>query len=447
VRAAGAEIGDAGEAGLVAHLAAGAALQRLEALLRAAAEGVEAEAGDDGRGDLEGRQLAVGLEERLAALVGLADHDGAAVGRRVEQRFLELLLDQVALLLDDQDLALAGGEGGGALGLQRPDHADLVDGEAERLGLRVGDAQLVERLAYVEIGLADGDDAEAGVGASEHQPVELVGAPVGQRRGLLHRDDAALLAQPVVGPADVHAVGRQDEIGGGMDFDPVRVDVDGGRAVDRLAQDLEGDPQARVARHREGMQAPVEIFLDAGRVDDRHAGRHEGRLALMGDGRGFRHVVVAREGHDAAVFRGAGIVGVLEHVARAVDAGALAVPHAEHAIVARAGVEVDLLGAPQSGGGQVLVGAGLELDVALLDEFLGLPQGLVEAAQRRAAIAGNVAAGVQAGREVALTLHHREAHQRLRPGQVNASALQYVFVVEGHREGHGKLPDISIWGR
>ena len=195
------------------------------------------------------------------------------------------------------------------------------------------------------------------------------------------------------------------------------------------------------------MQAEIEIFLDAGGMDDRNAGGHEGGLALVGRRRRLGHVVVAGQRHDAAVLRGAGIVGVLQDVARTVDARALAVPHAEHAIVAGAGIEVDLLGAPQGGGREVLVDAGLELDVVLLDEALGLPQRLVEAAQRRAAIAGNVAAGVEAGGEVALALHHRQAHQGLRAGQVDASAFQQVFVVQGHRNGHGNLPDIVIWAR
>ena len=143
-------------------------------------------------------------------------------------------------------------------------------------------------------------------------------------------------------------------------------------------------------------------------------------------------------------WRGAGIVGVLQHVARAVDARALAVPHAEHAVVARAGIEVDLLGAPQGGGGEVLVDARLELDVVLLDEALGLPQRLVEPAQRRAAIARDVARRIEPGREVALALHHRQAHQRLRAGQVDPSAFKYVFVVQGHRDGQGTLPELTV---
>ena len=175
-------------------------------------------------------------------------------------------------------------------------------------------------------------------------------------------------------------------------------------------------------------------------MDDRDGGGDQRGLALVRGGRRLGHVVVARQRHDAAVPGRAGIVGVLQHVARAVDARALAVPHAEHAVVARAGIEMDLLGAPQRGGGEVLVDARLELDVVVLDEALGLPQRLVEAAQRRAAIARDVACRIEPGREVALALHHRQAHQRLRSGQVDPSAFKYVFVVQGHRDGQGTLP-------
>jgi hypothetical protein len=56
--------------------------------------------------------------------------------------------------------------------------------EAERLGRLVVDAQFVQCLAHVEIGLADGDDAEAGVGTARASAVEPVGPPVGECRRL-----------------------------------------------------------------------------------------------------------------------------------------------------------------------------------------------------------------------------------------------------------------------
>src|ERR1700731_166965 len=56
-----------------------------------------------------------------------------------------------------------------------------------------------------------------------------------------------------------------------------------------------------------------------------------GVFGLVGERRALAGVVVAREQEHAAVSRGAGGVGVLEHVAATVDAGSLAVPHGEDA--------------------------------------------------------------------------------------------------------------------
>ena len=61
---------------------------------------------------------------------------------------------------------------------------------------------------------------------------------------------------------------------------------------------------------------------------------------------------------------------------------------------------------------------------------LAAVQLLVEAAERRAAIAADVARGVVAGGEVALALQHRQADQRLDPGQIDPAGLLGVLVVE-----------------
>ena len=110
-------------------------------------------------------------------------------------------------------------------------------------------------------------------------------------------------------------------------------------------------------------------------------------VRLMRDGGGFGAVVVAGKTQHAAVFRRARGIAVAEHVAAAVDAGALAVPDADHAVMLGAGREIELLRAPDRGGGEVLVHAGLEFDVVLLEMFSRGEQLLVIAAERRAAIA------------------------------------------------------------
>ena len=72
----------------------------------------------------------------------------------------------------------------------------------------------------------------------------------------------------------------------------------------------------------------------------------------------FGGVVVAHQREHAAMLGGAGEIGMPEHVAGAVDAGALAVPDAEHAIELAFAAQLGLLRAPERGGGKVLVQAG-----------------------------------------------------------------------------------------
>ena len=120
-------------------------------------------------------------------------------------------------------------------------------------------------------------------------------------------------------------------------------------------------------------------------------------------------MVVAHQGDHAAVLRGAGEIGVAEHVAGAVDARALAVPHAEHAVVFALAAQLGLLRAPDRGGGEVLVQAGLEQDVVLVERGFGPHELLVEPAERRAAIARDVAGGIEPGELVALLLHQGQA--------------------------------------
>src|SRR6185437_14287500 len=120
-------------------------------------------------------------------------------------------------------------------------------------------------------------------------------------------------------------------------------------------------------------------------------------------------------------------------VAAAIDAGALAVPDADHAIILGARRQVELLRAPDRGRGQILVHAGLELDVVLLEMLSRGKQLLVVAAERRAAIAGNKTRGVEAGGAVAADLRHRQPDQRLNPRHEDMAGALGVFLIETDR--------------
>ena len=150
----------------------------------------------------------------------------------------------------------------------------------------------------------------------------------------------------------------------------------------------------------------------------------------MRGGGGFGGVVVAHQRDHAAVLGGAGEIGVAEHIARAIDARTLAVPHAENAIELALAAQFGLLATPERGGGEFLVDAGLELDVGGRDLLRGAHELLVEAAQGRAAIAGDIAAGIEAGGAVARLLHQAGPNQRLIAGHQDAALGQIVFVVE-----------------
>ena len=132
----------------------------------------------------------------------------------------------------------------------------------------------------------------------------------------------------------------------------------------------------------------------------------------------------------AAVLGGAGEVGVAEHVAGAVDAGALAVPHAEHAVVLALAAQFGLLRAPHRGGGEVLVDAALEADVACFEERFGAEELAVEPAERGAAIAGDEARGIEPVAAVELLLHQAEPDQGLEAGHEYAALAEVVFIVE-----------------
>src|SRR5262249_21272587 len=120
---------------------------------------------------------------------------------------------------------------------------------------------------------------------------------------------------------------------------------------------------------------------------------------------------------------------------------ALAVPHAEHAIELAFATQLGLLRAPQRSRGEVFVQARLEYDIGAIEPALGAHELLVEPAERRAAVAGHVARGVEPGAAVELLLHQGEPHQRLVAGREDAALGQIIFVVERDmRERHRASP-------
>ena len=140
---------------------------------------------DQHRGDEFGRRLAV---------IG----DGRRALRRVERRAVEvfaddprrarsavedganLVFEQRALLLDDDDELEPAGEVAHDDRVERPNHADFEEPEAKS-GAVVGDAEIAERLQEILPGLAGCDDADPRVRALADDAIEAVGARIGER--------------------------------------------------------------------------------------------------------------------------------------------------------------------------------------------------------------------------------------------------------------------------
>ena len=202
----------------------------------------------------------------------------------------------------------------------------LVDREPERGGGRCVDAELVERLAHVEVGLAARSRCRAArrspPSRPRSRPFARTNACAAGKRCSKSRGStwSGQFDQPMWRPAG----GR--EVVGQEHAHALGPDLDRRRAVDGVGQALEADPAARVAREREavagrGRGSPARSTGSGSGSRSGSAPARSGARSRTTSRRGRR-----REREHAAVRRGARVVAVLERVARAVDAGALAVP-------------------------------------------------------------------------------------------------------------------------
>ena len=152
-------------------------------------------------------------------------------------------------------------------------------------------------------------------------------------------------------------------------------------------------------------------------------------------------MVVAINQQHAAIWVCAGIVGVFEGIARAVDAGALAVPDAEHTIDLTARHKIELLRSPHRGCRQILVETGLEENIVLAQVRGGLPQRAIITTQWRAAIAGDEPGSVEPLGAVALALHDRQTYHSLYARQEHSPTGSRVLVFQAY---FGKTVAIHI---
>ena len=375
VRTAGAEIRRAGDRRHRLHLGGQAAVEPVGLGAQHRRDlGIEIEAKQPlGERARKGgyAELCRKCQEALVVLVHLADDARTHVIAPVEQLLLDLVLDDLAPLLDDEDLLEPDRELPNTFRLQRPRHADLVKPQTDLGGDFRRDAKFAQRLADVLIALARSHDAEPRVRRIHGDAVDLVGPRKGDRGESLVVLQAQVLLVAVVGPAQVEPAGRHLKVGRDDERLHLIGEIDLGGGLYRLGDHLHADPASGIARHRDAEQAHLDHFVDAGRIEVGHQRGDKGMVGLMRHGGGFCAMVVAGETEHTAVFRRARGIGVTKHVAAAIDAGALAVPDADDAVVLGAGGKIELLGTPDRGGREVFIHAGLELDVVLLEVLAG----------------------------------------------------------------------------
>ena len=252
-------------------------------------------------GDIVGVERPAGGEQLLAAVVALADDHGAR--RRGIKMLAKLRFDQRPLLLDDDDRLQAFGEFGDVFVVERPRTGDLEQPYAKPVRRRLVDAKIVERLTDIEIALADGRDADLrSLAALVDDPVETVGPNERSRRSPLVVVEPLFLAELVEFMANVEPAGRQIDFRQD-DVQAIKRHVDRRGRFDVVLDAFDRCPGSRETRQREAVEAVIDQFLDAGRIEDRHHRVDEGEFGGMGIGGGFGGVVVAHQRQHAAMFR------------------------------------------------------------------------------------------------------------------------------------------------
>ena len=253
-------------------------------------------------GDVIGIKCPLDREQPGLALVPLANNTGLHTG--AVELFLELHLDEGALLLHHDDGLEAFGEIQNFRGHHGPGASHLEDPNTEAIGHHFVDAQIIHGLAHIEIALADADDAQLGVLAARyHGAVELVGVDESHSRRPLVFMQAGFLRDEIQFAANVQAAFGHHEIIRDDDLHPVDGAIDRSRRFDVLLDAFHRGPGAGIARQRKAVEAIIQQFLHAGRIENGDHRIDEIELGLMRHGGGFRRVIIPHQGHDTAMLR------------------------------------------------------------------------------------------------------------------------------------------------
>jgi hypothetical protein len=198
--------------------------------------------------DIRGVERIVLLEQDVALPVLVAiDAPPAPV---VEDRLLDLHLDQLALFLDDDDQLQPLGPVLEALHVERPCLAHLVGGDAEAFRLRRVDAERIERPEKVEPVLARRDESRSWRRVCHASACRCRWRPRRPPPRSACSAGSRLLRDPVVAQPDVETALGHLELRIG-DLHPVGAAIDDRRGLHRVLHQLQAHPDPGEPAERE----------------------------------------------------------------------------------------------------------------------------------------------------------------------------------------------------
>ena len=218
----------------------------------------------------------------------------------------------------------------------------------------------------------------------------------------------------------------------------LRPDMHGGAAVGEVRDHLEPDPAAGEARHADAVEAEAQHLVGARGGEHGDAAGGEVELAVVRAGGALAERVVADDGEHGAVLRQTAHVGGLDHVDRAHQPGALAVPDARDRVDVPAAVDLAHVRAVDDRRRDLLVHRRHVLDVQRLEVALRALEQEIETAEWRARVPADHRPGAQPCILVAPGLLDGDAHQRLDAGHERHALAQLELVVDADR---ASLPD------
>ena len=377
-------------------------------------------------------QFTTGRHEQTALAVTLADDARGIVG--AVQDFPDLSFDERGLVLDHDDLLEAFGELLDLLAHDGVAHSDAKETDPGAVQCGIIDAEVCQSLTDGVESCTGGGDTDLRTGGVDLDHIEVVGSSV-----RVHKIPSRAV-QIGLGDDTVRRRGHltllvDEGLALELHFRNHDVEVRDA-AVDRpgtvcdVGDDLQRYDATGDTRESNGVHTHRDDLFGIAWEENRHA--HRGKRALA-DGRnrgGLRRGVVAHQEDDAALGVHAVHVGVANGVGSAVDAGALAVPDAGHAVVGRGSGREIRLASPYRRGGELLVEARDEGDVVLGENLGHAVKHLVDATEGAALVTGDEGGNTLTCPNVANVLLDEAACNCLNTGQQHRSRSRPVPIIE-----------------